>query len=1603
MALRIGVKVTGQSELAELASTLDAVASSTNKTGDASGKTSAAVKQLSQQARNTAAELKTLSTESEKSLTKIQQIYSNIESIGAKPLFGAGSSISGSQEIKQIEQLKQAIDKESAALAKNKQQFVSFIEGTGRAAKEVERLTGVNFEYLSSEDAKKVAVQQLEAAYSKYVTSLAKLQNLESGALKTINRKTVAVNKQVKAYERLATARAALKQGGYVAAIKAERDYIEGRSSIISGSTAYVAAMNREREAFAASVKAQEKATGASKRFIASQSNIGSAVRGVSGALGKLWLTYGRLAPMLAGFAVAAGAKEVFSNTMTAGADFDYMTKYAYALSDQSIALEDLQKQLLNLNNLTHTPVELAEGIKEMSKAGYGLKESLQNIGELSKFAAIGELDLSEATRLAVTQVKAFADEGLKMDNAINIMAATALNSPMGFEDLASALSHTTELSIVAQQKFIDVNTALGLMAEGGIKGSKAGTALRTGMLKLLTPMDKVTEKLKSYGLELNNFTKAGKIKDMKSMFDELARVLNRMPTAEKVATLKDLFGLRSMKAAAAMLRNIEDGWDNYKQKLIEASGAIKLIDKMFGNLSTTTRYQLKFIAADINRAFVEAFDKETVTEMLTAVRDVVTDPSFKDGLNFLATSLFKIAGLNFEGLAGLEHFISAIRDPDGSVVTTFEAIQDWLTSKGMTYEPLISNAQAVDVYKEKLADLKEELAELGDTDSVWATISGKEDRATELEGEIKSLENRIKELQAAADKDTAFAENLRKQGVVAKTTAKEVESYLNTISDLIAAQDNFEAYVSNLEALGKQAGMSEVEKVQTELNEQFSRGRDMLDAMGVSGWEYKALLDKLQKAVYGNAAAQKKLAEARKQDLTASKQQTAAYDKLLKQITDAESKASRANLGPREQAKAKWDEWYTNMEASIKAAGLSVEQYTELLQKARNAHDVLLNAANTKIDLKAQDDAQTLALKTQERAQKYAEKHLYGVAKLQATINREMAKFKNLKAYKDLAKVDLPAANKLASEHEKILQSTVLTWINIKEAIDEARNKYIEFGRDSDSFLAGVSAGLMEIIAQHNTLGEVGYSAVTRIHDGWNDTVNAFVDAAWAGDLSNVFESIGDIWQSVLSDMLKDFLRWLTELAIQFAAQNIFSMIAPALGGLLPSSLFTPSGMLGAASSGVSLVSGASTVAGWLGIGGQTTIAPYVAGAGVPLGTVAAGGAGAVAGGAALPVSIVDFSVDAAGGTAGLMTAGAGAAELGLGAAFGIAAAPLGLMALGSLFGSREHPSWDLQGTNSGINLKPLKMSEDPVNDLYKALERTAFRAGDAASELTHLNGLMLQNSDAGKQAANNFDAAMKDAWSTLNYLALDAGDAWASLAVQIDGSVTSVDKFIDASAGYDVSLETSASMLFLAEEAAKGNADAIGQLEQMFRSLGLSASAADQATMGMVSAINHLSKQKLDLSATATLDVMVRGDAEASASVSATAETLYPSHGDRFGGGTEDTGWGPNISDTQFWQHASGGVFERPVALGAHLFGEAGPEILAPLPGGAGAFAEMAREIKILVSKVGGGSQPITIVLQNNVAGRKVEEVIIPVIDKHIDNRERAGVSGRIAYAVG
>lgn len=305
----------------------------------------------------------------------------------------------------------------------------------------------------------------------------------------------------------------------------------------------------------------------------------GSATKALGDGITELGssMTLGLTVPIVA----AGGAA-----TSVAASFDDAMSQVQGALGGASADMDGLRNLALQLGaDTVFSATESAQAMVELAKGG--LTEAQIKGGALAAsmdLAAAGQLNLADAAATTVQMMGSFGLGAGDATRIANALAGAANASSADVSDLTQAMSQCSAQASLAGWSLEDTAAALALFADHGVKGSDAGTSLKTMLQRLAAPTDQAAEAIAAYGLNIRDSN--GKMKDISGIADELTGKLGGLSDAERDAALQTIFGADASRAAAILMQSGSEGLAKYIEATNDATAAETMASAQKGELS---------------------------------------------------------------------------------------------------------------------------------------------------------------------------------------------------------------------------------------------------------------------------------------------------------------------------------------------------------------------------------------------------------------------------------------------------------------------------------------------------------------------------------------------------------------------------------------------------------------------------------------------------------------------------------------------------------------------------------------------------------------------------------------------------------------------------------------------------------------------------------------------------------------------------------------------------------------------------------------------------------------------------------------------------------
>lgn len=284
--------------------------------------------------------------------------------------------------------------------------------------------------------------------------------------------------------------------------------------------------------------------------------------------------------------------KQAIKSTVSKAAEFEAKMSNIKAVTGESAeTMKKFNDAAIKAGaDTAFSAADAADAIGELAKAGVSTKDILNGgLTASLNLATAGELDLKEAAEITSTALNAFRRDGMTATQAANQLAGAANASATDVHELKYGLSMVAPVASGLGLSFRDTTNALAVFAQNGLKGSDAGTSLKTMLMNLQPQTKAQTNMMKELGIITADgsnqfFTAEGKIKSFAEISQVLKEHLSGLTDAEKQMALKTMFGTDAVRAATIAMNEGADG-ANKMQEAIDKVTAAQVAAEKLNNL----------------------------------------------------------------------------------------------------------------------------------------------------------------------------------------------------------------------------------------------------------------------------------------------------------------------------------------------------------------------------------------------------------------------------------------------------------------------------------------------------------------------------------------------------------------------------------------------------------------------------------------------------------------------------------------------------------------------------------------------------------------------------------------------------------------------------------------------------------------------------------------------------------------------------------------------------------------------------------------------------------------------------------------------------------
>lgn len=205
--------------------------------------------------------------------------------------------------------------------------------------------------------------------------------------------------------------------------------------------------------------------------------------------------------------AISVPIANIKDQSLTAFAGFEASMARVQAMSGETkAALQGLNDQALQLGSTTQfSATKIATAMGDLASAGLNTKEILAAIPGVLDFAAAGQMKLADAAKVATQVMHEFGMSAGDMGKIADTIAYAASKSSAEVSDMGVAFQYFGPIAKIAGISMQETAAAFEILADAGVRGSKAGTAMRQMIANLENPSKKAAEAMKELGINVHD------------------------------------------------------------------------------------------------------------------------------------------------------------------------------------------------------------------------------------------------------------------------------------------------------------------------------------------------------------------------------------------------------------------------------------------------------------------------------------------------------------------------------------------------------------------------------------------------------------------------------------------------------------------------------------------------------------------------------------------------------------------------------------------------------------------------------------------------------------------------------------------------------------------------------------------------------------------------------------------------------------------------------------------------------------------------------------------------------------------------------------------
>lgn len=278
---------------------------------------------------------------------------------------------------------------------------------------------------------------------------------------------------------------------------------------------------------------------------------------------------------------VGNGLKSLTTGTISAGTNFESaMSSVASISGATGNDLKELTSKAKQMGATTQfSATEAANAMEYMAMAGWKTKDIVSGIGGIMNLAAASGSDLARTSDIVTDALTAFGKSASDSGTFADVMAAASSNANTNVEMMGETFKYVGAAAGAMGYSIQDIALATGLMANSGIKGSEAGTALRSVITRMAKPTKESSAAMKKLGLSMTD--SKGRMKSFGTIMKDMRKGMKGMTEDQKASYAAMLGGQEAMSGVLAIANASEKDFNKLSKAIDNSKNAAQNMAKV--------------------------------------------------------------------------------------------------------------------------------------------------------------------------------------------------------------------------------------------------------------------------------------------------------------------------------------------------------------------------------------------------------------------------------------------------------------------------------------------------------------------------------------------------------------------------------------------------------------------------------------------------------------------------------------------------------------------------------------------------------------------------------------------------------------------------------------------------------------------------------------------------------------------------------------------------------------------------------------------------------------------------------------------------------------